>query len=253
MACEVTLHGTPAGVPASLGEAQARLAAEAENDGDDPPELHEQARAASAHEAAARAQLEQARRACDETRGAIVTAEQAAMPDAVARLEEKLVAQRVRVEEVAQAARTAIRADLPWPVETAGVDAALLLCDREEQAALAELAEHEKEVAAALTVTTADVQTAEQAQGEAERAAAECRAADPEGALVQAQAIFVTSQRVAAATRSRLTPLAERVGIAPERSALEGERGRVERAAAGAGRRLATREDLAEQATAQSR
>jgi len=246
-ACESTLRNAGIAIPTSADEAEARLAAYPGGVGEDDartPQARERDTAARAATATARA--DQARIATDDARHALDQARTADPGARRRRLNEELAVQRDRVATVEETARVSLGDDLLWPADTRSVDAARTLCAREEQAARQSLAQQDAEAATGVTAATGEIQVAQQACAEAKRVADGLRLENPESALVQAQATHAQVRAVEASARQALKPLAVEVGIAPERAALEAERGRAEERLRALEGRLAGRDHMVE-------
>lgn len=119
-------------------------------------------------------------------------------------------------------------ADLSWPVTSAELQTALASCSAEQSA----IDQANSELAATAASAERDdanaIARAEQTLRTAEDAAAVLRATDPQATLANVQAEHARAEDVAHQADAKAQLVTRDLGLAPNRAAVEAERGRIE-------------------------
>ncbi|HEX6544428.1 MAG TPA: AAA family ATPase, partial [Ktedonobacterales bacterium] len=216
-------------VPSSLEAARAMLRRMPSEDAFDYQRARAAADDAMATLARLKAEAERAQAEAGQTREALRALE--AQGDAATLLRDlraREIAQRETVEAAEADARDAVVANLSWPANSAHVQTAIAACQAEQRAVERGMAAAETTMANGARDDASLLAQAEQALKTAEDAAAALRTPDPLEKLAQIQAHLVRTEELAveAGTRARLA--AQDIGLAPNRAAVEAERGRLE-------------------------
>ncbi|HEX6543585.1 MAG TPA: hypothetical protein VF040_17635, partial [Ktedonobacterales bacterium] len=216
-------------VPSSLDAARAMLRRMPSEDAFDYQRARAAADDAMATLARLKAEAERAQADAGQTREALRALEaQGDVATLLGGLRAREVAQREVVEAAEADARDAVAANLSWPANSVHVQTAIAACQAEQRAV-------ERGMAAAETATANDAREdasllaqAEQALKTAEDAAAALRTPDPLEKLAQILAHLVRTEELAGEVGTRARLAAQDIGLAPNRAAVEAERGRLE-------------------------